>query len=269
MRATLSGTNPTLVASDLAISSSNPLASNGVYVVWTAASTAASGSPPNGAIKRVHAGDNDVVSLAPTAGSGIAIMDAAHVYWSDDVVGTLHEMGLDGSMPHVVATAGGVVFGMAIDSTNLYFAHSGGTLAFTNLSTGTTVQVTPTAPRFAANFLAADANNLYVWSYNDSSVNFSDLLRVPKNLQGDLAVLASKLPTVAFGSALATDDAFVYFAHDDGIYRVQKAGGTAVRIAPAPVRPSRLIVSGGAAYWITPEMVGDDGAVMRLAVFPN
>jgi hypothetical protein len=270
MRATLSGSNPTLVASDLPVSFDNPLVSNGEYVVWATQTTASSSSPPNGAIKRVRSGDNDVTTLVDNLKSVTVAMDAANVYWSDNGVGTLHEVGLDGTMPRPIAAAGAHVFAMVVDSTNLYFIQSNLALGFMNLGSDGVVEVTPTDPGIDPYSLAADANNLYVWSEKTASNEANDLLRIPKSLQGNPTVVATHLPTTEFGLAIAADATFVYFAGVDGLYRVPSTGGTATRLAPSVSHPVQIVVAGGAVYWLDPQTgAGNDGALRKLAVFPE
>lgn len=270
MRATLSGGNPTLVANDLPVSWDNPLVSNGDYVVWATETTSGSGSPPNGAIKRVHSGDQDVTTIVSNVSSVTVRMDDAHIYWADSGVGTLHEVELDGTMPHEIAAAGANVFAMAVDANNLYFAQANLALGFVNLGSGTTVEVTPTTPQIDTYSLAVDANNLYVWSFKIASTEASDLLRLPKSLQGSPTVIATDLPTNSLGRAIATDTKFVYFAGNDGVYRVPSTGGTAVRLATTTSPPAQIVVTGGAVYWLVPMTgAGDDGTLMKLAVFSN
>lgn len=269
MRATLSGGNPTLVASDLPISVDNPLVSNGDYVVWATQSTSSSSSPPNGAIKRVHSGGDDVTAIVSNISSVTVRMDAAHVYWSDNGVGTLHEVALDGTMPHGIANAGAHVFAMAVDSTNLYFAQAKLALGLVKLSSGATVEVTPTTPGIDPMRLAADANNLYVWGAKTSSTEASDLLRMPKSLQGSPAVIATQLPTNSLGLAIAADATFVYFAGNDGLYRLPSNGGTAVRLATTMSPPAQIVATGEAVYWLDAGTGNDDGVLKKLAVFSN
>ena len=53
-------------------------------------------------------------------------MNSSHLYWADTADGTIWEAGLDGSSPHTILTTQRGQVGLAVTSSNIYWANDGG-----------------------------------------------------------------------------------------------------------------------------------------------
>lgn len=122
MEANLDGTDAHTIAT---FTGSEGVAVSGANLYWTQGYDPYNLSQPYGVVKANLDGSGAVV-IAPNLQVFDLAADSSHVYWSGhDFSGnaTVTEANLDGSNPQTVGTsgAGGIISGVAVSSTNLYW----------------------------------------------------------------------------------------------------------------------------------------------------
>jgi hypothetical protein len=108
--------------------------------------------------------------------------------------------------------------------------------------------------------LVLDATNVYYTNYSEGAVR-----SVPK-AGGAVKTLASQ-PTSANGAnGVAVDETHVYWASIGGVWKVDKKGGTPVRLAEDGEHADALVVDGKSVYWVAPGHTGQKvGAVRKVS----
>jgi len=265
MRASVTGAGATRIAPDLhAGGADNPLLANGTYLIYATENTNGTSSP-NGKLRRVQSGTSNVVDVTTGIAAGPVGIDATHAYYFDENDDLVHQVGLDGSGSRAVSPVQVRALAMQVDATSVYFLDSFNAVGTLLLANGAGTTLKPDVSLYSFS-LAIDAKNLFVFSAA------GELVRIPKTLQGAPALVAPLTGSGAqFGNAAMTaDSSFVYVAQPDGVYRVASSGGVPALVASANDYPTRIVLSGGAVYWIDPGTgSGADAAIKKLAVFGN
>jgi hypothetical protein len=189
---------------------------------------------------------------------GQLALDASHVYWTtygtEAADGSIVRVSKSGGTPFTLARRQSVPFGIAVDDTQVYWINydaggANGALMAVAKSGGTpkALFTTPDGPRT----VVVDASRAYFLTSNA-------LLAVPKHGGAPTTVTSTQC-----GNAIAADDANLYWVVNcvmfppQGIFKVAKAGGTAVKISDEA--PPSIVVQQDGIYFM-----GSAGNVMRL-----
>jgi hypothetical protein len=199
------------------------------------------------------------VLAAEQVAPGELALDASHVYWtaygSDAGDGRIVRVSKSGGTPFILARRQSVPFGIAVDDTQVYWVNydaggANGALMAVAKTGGTpkALVTTPDGPRT----VVVDAANAYFLTSNA-------VVKVAKH-----GGAPSNVTSTQCGSAIAADDANLYWVVNcvmfppQGIFKVAKTGGTAVKISDEA--PSKLVVQSDGLYFMAA-----GGNVMRLS----
>ncbi len=242
----------------------NAIVADGGSVIWAVASTAGAGEAPNGALYEVVSGMSNYSPLARGANPVHVTMNSSSFFWADGDDRLIYEVSRDGSDTHAISNALSNIYAMSADERYVYILTLDG-LAKLVVGNPTLLSGGNTTPGVLSGSMASDEGYLYTWT-QDFTTNVASLGRTPKTLRGNpVSITSSEGATV--DSPIAVDSTFAYVPKTDGLYRLPKEGGMAVRLAADVGKQIvSIAVDAGAVYWVD-SGTGTDGRVMKLAVF--
>jgi hypothetical protein len=184
----------------------------------------------------------------PVGDSPRDIVASAHsLYWTD--ASYIRTVLKTGGTPQVFVTTQGILDGIAIDSTNVYYAGGiGKVVAKVPLTGGapTTLTSIPGSPTR----LAVDVNNVYFLDIGTTQGSGSDgAVRVVPIAGGAPTALVSSLH---FPAAITLEGDTVYWVDNDGtVAKVPKAGGSMTVLAKDTDNAEDVVVAESCVYWVT------------------
>jgi hypothetical protein len=212
-----------------------------------------------------------------TQGQGsVAIAnDATSIYWASQD-GTILSVGLDGGTPTIVASGQGIdTFGIAVDSTNVYWTYEGTAPDFADGEVRKTPKqrgaITALASgQTAPHGIAVDATSVYWTNSNTNSgppkgsdsgsgMGTGSVMKVPLE-GGSIATLASGQ---ANPTGITVDATNVYWTSGATVMAVGLDGGAVTTLASAQNGAVGIAVDSTSAYW-TNSGVNVGGSVVKL-----
>jgi hypothetical protein len=208
-------------------------------------------------------------SQGPLAGP---VANSTDLYWADAPSGTIWQMGLDGSDPHIIASSEEQPIALALDLKNLYW-QSGQGIRMMPLNGGavTTLGVPPPSPPTPGEALAVDSFAVYSSSFLPPCTVWRTALN--GGASGPLPVGQGCIPLPSTGRGIAADGINVYLtvpvlqdpqSNTGEILRIAPTGGVATTIASGQAFPWAVTLDSNFVYWTNHGgLNGGVGQVMR------
>ena len=208
---------------------------------------AATGSEPlDGAVARWNQGDppEDIVTgIAPA----FVAATSKHVYWTDIVDKNVHRAGRGGEDPTRETIDGDLPFELVASGDYVYAATTGGRMFGMNESGWG--RVLGAAPPAQSLFVAADRAWVFAWT---SDGRTAGLGRYDAVLPANPSIILTEPDTSSLGRGLAAAGGEVFFAREDGIYRVpEDPGAGAPRQLVDTTGPVlQIVIREHTLYWV-------------------
>jgi hypothetical protein len=202
--------------------------------------------PLDGSVARWMQGgppEDIVTGIAPA----FVAATSEHVYWTDIVVKAVYQAQRDGKGLNQVSDAGDLPFELTPASEDTVFgATTGGLLFRTSPTHGKRLRSDPPAQSL---FVAVDGSNVFAWT---SDGHTAGLGRYDTMLSTDPVIILSEPNTSSLGRGLAAAAGEVFFAREDGIYRVPghpSAGDPRQLVATSGI-VLQIVIREHTLYWV-------------------
>jgi hypothetical protein len=258
--------SPNVVVDDLNVGS---LVSDGSYAYWSVSSNAAAGDPPNGAIMRLPSGQLGATAIQSGIYPMFLAADGKNVYWTDLNQQNVWQAGRDGGSTKLHLFDDPYPNSLLSDGTTLYAASVGESRLFAvPVGGGAVTQLTAQNGGMdpaKSVFVTVDPTHVYAWFAHAS---------------GDYALYQMSKPTLGGGRLLTTGDAraalsrpvyfgnYVYYAQDDGVYRVSTTAASpqGARFVPAE-SIQNLVFANGNLYFVDYSATTQKDTIERLVLY--
>lgn len=187
----------------------------------------------------------------------VLAFDATNVYVADAKERAIFVQPRSGGTRTQLTRTAGVVRGMAIGATDVYFTTSSmlggkrqGTLMKVPTRGGIALPVLAGAGLYVPERIAVDARSIFFTSPDDSSARSASVLRIPIAGAGSATILDVD-PNAPVAWSVVTDDANVYFTTVDGteIASIPKGGGETKKLVADQLLAHELTADADSLYW--------------------
>ncbi|HEX4337605.1 MAG TPA: hypothetical protein VH062_16945 [Polyangiaceae bacterium] len=261
-----SSTSAELLADNLNTAS---VVSDGAYVYWTTANTASSGQTANGGIVRLPSGGTSPVTIQTGINPMFLAVDGKNVYWTDLALQSVWQSTrdpnaarvhlFDAPYPTSLGTDGTTLYAPSVSEGKLYAIPVGGG-ALTTLTT-----LAAGAEMVKSAYATDDPTHVYAW-FGDSGGVYSLYQLMKPSLTGGTALTtgSSRGPLsrpIYYGG-------YVYYAQDDGIYRVSTTSGAkGARFLPVSGSIQYLAAANATLYWVEYASAAQTDSIEKMALF--